>query len=175
MQNAVVQDNVHETAPAGRLSGEALSLVNPTTGLANDYLNVFNEILLLLEFLPTMPEMTEEALAWRPLGYCDYFRQSSIPGARHALEAYDDVDADVRAAFESVLARLTDIAVSAQRKLAEESSRPDYPDSIVKPCEETAEAMRAGLAYVTRLINEGCAPKKKRAVKSAGKSKKSGI
>ena len=34
--------------------------------------------------------------------------------------------------------------------------------------------MRAGLAYVTRLINEGCAPKKRAAKKCARKSKKSG-
>ena len=52
--------------------------------LANDYLNVFSEILLLLEFLPAMPEMTDDALAWRPRGYCEYFEQSPLPGARDA-------------------------------------------------------------------------------------------
>ena len=172
MQNAMAQDEVRNAAPAGHCE-EALSLVNPTTGLANDYLNVFNEILLLLEFVPTMPEMTEDVLAWAPRGYCEYFEQSSIPGARHALAAYGGVDPDVRAAFESVLARLTDIALGAQRTLAQELTGPDYPDFVAKSCEETAEAMRAGLAYVSRLINEGCAPNK-RAGKGA-KSKKSGI
>ena len=63
----------------------AAGLVNPSTGLANDYLNVFSEILLLLEFLPEMPEMTDDALAWRPRGYCEYFEQSPLPGARDAL------------------------------------------------------------------------------------------
>ena len=85
MPNAMVQDNVQEPAPADRLCEEALSLVNPTTGLANDYLNVFNEILLLLEFLPTMPEMTEDALAWQPRGYCEYFEQ--IEHSRRAPRA----------------------------------------------------------------------------------------
>jgi hypothetical protein len=135
----------------------ALSLVNPLTGLANDYLNVYNEILLLLEFLPSMPEMTDDALAWQPRGYCEYFEQSSIPGARAALQAYDRVDPAVRARFEAILARLTEIALRAQRTLAAESGRPDYPGSIAKSCAETADAMRAGLAYVSRLINEGAA------------------
>lgn len=133
----------------------ALGLVNPTTGLANDYLNVFNEILLLLEFLPTMPEMTEEALAWQPRTYTEYFAASTLPDAKHALEAYETVDPALRKKFESVLTRLNEIVVDAQRTLAEESTRPDYPDSIVGSCEATAEQMRIGLAYVNRLINEG--------------------
>jgi hypothetical protein len=134
-------------------------LVNPSTGLANDYLNVFSEILLLLEFLPAMPEMTDDALAWRPRGYCEYFEQSPLPGALDALRAYDRIDPSLRARFESILTRLTDIAVKAQRRVAEESSGPNYPDSIVESCETTTAAMRAGLAYVASLINEGVKPR----------------
>jgi hypothetical protein len=161
MPNAMAR----EIAQSGTLSGasnEVLSLVNPLTGLANDYLNVYNEILLLLEFVPSMPEMTDDALAWQPRGYCEYFEQSSIPGARDALHAYDKLDPGERAHFEAILARLTEIAVHAQTTLAEEFGRPDYPDSIAKSCEETANVMRAGLAYVARLINEGRSATKSR-------------
>src|ERR1700759_5053507 len=35
----------------------AEALVNPASGLANDYLNLFNEIVMLIEQLPTMPEL----------------------------------------------------------------------------------------------------------------------
>ena len=155
MPDAMAREIVLTGTPCGASDDTVLSLVNPLTGLANDYLNVYNEILLLLEFLPSMPEMTDDALAWRARGYCEYFEQSSIPGARDALHAYDKLDPGVRAHFEAILARLTEIAVSAQNTLAEEFGRPDYPDSIAKSCEETAEIMRAGLAYVARLINEG--------------------
>jgi hypothetical protein len=132
-----------------------LGLVSPVTGLANDYLNMFNEILLVLEFLPTMPEMTEEALAWRPRSYREYFQQSPLPGAREAARRYDKVDPALRARFESLLKRLNDIALDAQARVAEEMNSPNFPESIVEPCEATAEAMRAGLGYVARLINEG--------------------
>jgi hypothetical protein len=121
--------------------------------------------LLLLEFLPSMPEMTDDALAWQPRGYCEYFEQSSIPGARDALHAYDKLDPGERAHFEAILARLTEIAVHAQTTLAEEFGRPDYPDSIAKSCEETAVVMRAGLAYVARLINEGRSTKNRSAMR----------
>lgn len=139
--------------------GLAPGLVNPSTGLANDYLNVFSEILLLLEFLPDMPEMTHDALAWRPRGYCEYFEQSPLPGASDALRAYDRIDPNLRARFESILTRLTAIAVKAQRRVAEESSSPNYPNSIADSCEKTTTAMRAGLARIASLINEGVKPR----------------
>ena len=136
-------------------------MVYARSGLANDYLNVFNEIMLLLEFLPTMPEMTDEALAWQFRSYPEYFRQSTLPGADHALRAYDRVDPALRKKFESVLHRLNEIVLGTQRTVAQESARPEYPDCIVKHCEDTAEAMRIGLAYVNRLINEGHAPRER--------------
>jgi hypothetical protein len=144
-------DEVH----GGEAPESALGLVNPSTGLANDYLNVFSEILLLLEFLPDMPEMTEEALAWRPRGYCEYFEQSPLPGAVEVLRAYERIDPDARAQFESNLKRLIEIAVKAQGAVAMEAAGPNYPDSISEACEATAAAIRAGLAHVARLINEG--------------------
>lgn len=137
----------------------AFSLVNPSTGLASDYLNVFNEILLLIEFLPSMPEMIDETLAWQPRGYREYFGQSKLPGAREALRAYDEIDPRLRARFESNLTRLTEIVVQAQRRVAEESLGPNYPESIVESCEATAAAMRASLAIVAQQINAGEATK----------------
>jgi hypothetical protein len=148
----------------------ALGLVSPITGLANDYLNVFNEILLIVEYLPTMPEMTDEALAWRPKTYREYFQQSPLPGAREAARRYEKVDPVLRSRFESVLKRLNDIALNAQRKVADEMNGPNFPESIVEPCEATAEAMRAGLSYVARLISEGSAAPSRE--KKAGKKTK---
>ncbi len=138
-----------------QVKDSALGIVNPSSGLANDYLNVFNEIILLLEFLPTMPEMTDEALAWRPRGYREYFQQSPLPGASEAVRRYEGVDPALRKRFESILKRLIEIAQAAQCKVAAELAGPNFPGSIVEPCESTAAAMREGLQHVARLINEG--------------------
>lgn len=142
MQKPLAKDEMGEELHAEFLSEGALSIVNPSTGLANDYLNVFNEILLVLEFLPTMPEMTDEALAWQPRSYCEYFEKSNIPGARHALQAYDMVDPEVRRKFELILGRLTQIVIEAQQTLVEESDVPTIPNRLPcparrppKPCE----------------------------------------
>lgn len=143
---------VEEEASSGQ--DEECGLVNPVSGLANDYLNVFNEALLLIEFLPTMPEMADEALAWRPRGYRDYFRQSPLPGAGEALRRYERIDARKRRKFESLLARLNEIVSAAQTEVSARMDGPDFPDSIAGFCEETAATMRIGLDYVARLINE---------------------
>src|SRR5262245_28249336 len=41
--------------------------INPRTGLATDYLNHFNEAIMLLEMIPDMPECADDFLEWRPL------------------------------------------------------------------------------------------------------------
>jgi hypothetical protein len=41
--------------------------INPVTGLATDYLNHFNEAIMMLELAPEMPDCMEDLSAWRPL------------------------------------------------------------------------------------------------------------
>ena len=155
MAKLKAHDALQKTSPDQQFRDALIGLVNPSTGLANDYLNVFNEILLLIEFLPTMPEMTDEALAWRPRGYLEYFEQSPLPGAQQVMQAYAGVDPEVRAHFETILARLTDTVTEALEKVSAEQTSPHYPETIVNSCEDTALAMRAHLDLIMLLINEG--------------------
>ena len=55
----------------GVLSAAALTAanINPSTGLATDYLNHFNEVVMLMEMLPDMPDCAEDVLEWQPLDY----------------------------------------------------------------------------------------------------------
>ena len=52
--------------------------INPRTGLATDYLNHFNEAVMLLEMIPDMPECAEDFLGWQPLSYCEHFTASNF-------------------------------------------------------------------------------------------------
>jgi hypothetical protein len=136
-------------------AGAEPGYINPSSGLANDYLNVFNEILLVLEMLPDMGEMAEEVAAWQPRTYCEYLAASSLPGAKGALDAYRHIDPMLKSSFEAVCSRLLDIGGKAQAKIAEATSDADFPASVASYCEQTAEIMRIGLSYATRLINDG--------------------
>jgi hypothetical protein len=48
--------------------------INPATGLATDYLNRFNEAVMLLDMLSSCPEFREDFLAWEPMSYREHFR-----------------------------------------------------------------------------------------------------
>ena len=61
--------------PASGLGIERARLIeaniNPITGLATDYLNHFNEAIMMLELAMQMPERIDDFCAWRPLSYCE--------------------------------------------------------------------------------------------------------
>ena len=63
--------------------------INPVTRLATDYLNHFNEAIMLLEMLPTVPEFAADILTWRPLSYKEYFAASHFKERELAIEAYE--------------------------------------------------------------------------------------
>jgi hypothetical protein len=94
--------------------------INPRTGLATDYLNHFNEAIMLLEMIPDMPECAEDFLGWHPLSYREHFTASSFKARELAIEAYDAADAAVRAEFENITSAMTSIltAVSAAMREA---------------------------------------------------------
>ena len=70
--------------------------INPRTGLATDYLNHFNEAVMLLEMIPDMPECAEDFLAWQPLSYAEHFTASNFKARDLAIEAYNTADARIR-------------------------------------------------------------------------------
>jgi hypothetical protein len=102
------------------------SNINPRTGLATDYLNHFNEAVMLLEMIPDIPECAEDFLAWRPLSYREHFMASKFKARELAIEAYDTADAMVRAEFENITTAMTSIltaVASAMREAREDRTR----------------------------------------------------
>ncbi len=93
---------------AGDLAADKLvqANINPDTGLATDYLNHFNEVMMLLEMLPDMPDCAEDVLAWTPLAYEDHFEISGFSDKKLAVDAYRAAPAVLR---ENLEARVSDI------------------------------------------------------------------
>src|SRR5215468_3375118 len=102
------------TQPAG-LNAEARAAelkaanINPQTGLATDYLNHFNEAIMLLEMIPDMPECSEDFLQWSPLSYAEHFTASNFKARDLAISAYESADPDVRAEFDQMTDTMTSI------------------------------------------------------------------
>src|SRR5271163_4806766 len=81
--------------------------INPRTGLATDYLNHFNEAVMLLEMVPDLPDCAEDFLQWRPLSYPEHFTASNFKARDLAIEAYEAADPTIRAEFDHVTGTMT--------------------------------------------------------------------
>jgi hypothetical protein len=92
----------------------AAANICPTTGLATDYLNHFNEVAMLVDMAAVMPEGVEEILAWRPRSYRDHFQITGFRERDLAIEAYEACDAGVRGAFDEACAAIADAILALQ-------------------------------------------------------------
>ena len=77
--------------------------INATTLLATDYLNHFNEIVMLLDMIPEMPECLEEACAWKPKSYQEHFAASVFPYKELAIEAYEHAPPEYRGPLDEMV------------------------------------------------------------------------
>jgi len=100
--------------------------ISETTLLATDYLNHFNEIIMLIEMIPDMPEMLDEAKAWQPKSYVEHFTDSSYPFRELAIELYPHVPARFKTPFETTIGQLNAVIARALR-LAEDALGKNNP------------------------------------------------
>ncbi|KZL14128.1 hypothetical protein [Pseudovibrio sp. Ad26] len=103
----------------GELSPELLAHanINPSTGLATDYLNHFNEVVMLLEMLPDIPDCAEDVLAWEPADYITHFSASKFSAKELAIRAYGAVDLPLRNALEKCIGEVDQEVISLQKML----------------------------------------------------------
>ncbi len=99
--------------------------INEQTLLATDYLNHFNEIIMIMEMVPDMPEILEEAQEWRPKTYQEHFRDSAFTDKDLAIEAYDHVPAKHRQPFEQTIEQMNGLVASTLARLEQDVASGD--------------------------------------------------
>jgi hypothetical protein len=97
----------------------AAANICPDTGLATDYLNHFNEVAMLIEMLPDMPEAIDDITAWRPCTYSAHFNATGFRAKDLAQRAYDVADPELIARFENARAKADAAVGDVQARLAE--------------------------------------------------------
>jgi hypothetical protein len=93
--------------------------INPRSGLATDYLNHFNEAIMLLEMIPDMPECTGDFLDWQPLSYAEHFTASNFKARDLAIAAYQSAEPRIRAEFDSITDAMTAIITAVGEAMRE--------------------------------------------------------
>jgi hypothetical protein len=111
---------------SGREAELSAANINPRTGLATDYLNHFNEAIMLLEMIPDMPDCAADFMEWQPLSYPEHFMASNFKARDLAIEAYEQADPDIRARFDNVTGDMTTIltaVASAMKGVRQDKTR----------------------------------------------------
>lgn len=140
-------------APNSSGESRAAALVNPASGLANDYLNLFNEIVMLIEQLPEMPELIDDLLTWHPTTYKEYFDRSILPGRHSALDAYAELDADFRVKFEATVAELDRLATASVARIRHHL----HKKGLTELCAKAGATLRVVLDRASTIVNHGIA------------------
>ena len=91
--------------------------INPQTYLATDYLNHFNEVIMLINMLPDMPDMLDDVLEWQPKSYPTHFAQSGFVGRDLAIKAYHCAPRSIRKHFDAVIAEIDTLLLETIREL----------------------------------------------------------
>ena len=149
------------TAPASRIDSPAHAKVkldparldgtniNPVTLLATDYLNHFNEAIMLLELLPSAPECKEDFLRWRPMTYCEHFAASRFKHRDLAIAAYEVSDPAYRKEIDDLAHHMNTILTATRDAMQQELS----PQTIGLLAESTAQSLRPLVARAGAVIN----------------------
>jgi hypothetical protein len=113
--------------------------VNPHTGLATDYLNLFNEAIMLFEMGLDMPDMAEELVDWKKRSYVEHFENSGFEMKDVVISAYRHAEAEMRVSFDEVCAHALNVFDSSIDILL---SSPD-PEAARPELERRLQEMKA--------------------------------
>ena len=135
--------------PAARAAELKAANINPQTGLATDYLNHFNEAIMLLEMLPCAPECKEDFLAWQPMSYAQHFAASNFKFRDLAIAAYEAADPAYRGQLDEIADQMTTILTATHDGMTGDLT----PDTIRILAEATTHWLRPLVARAGAVIN----------------------
>ena len=92
--------------------------INQTSFLATDYLNHFNDVIMLLDLLPSMPECLDDVTAWEPMSYAEHFQQSGLSDKELAILAYDNAPEAFRGPFDQVIGAMDRLILDGRREIS---------------------------------------------------------
>lgn len=126
--------------------------VNAATGFSTDYLNHFNEAIMLLDMIPVMADCAAELAEWRPLTYREHFAASHLRHRDVIVAAYETADALQRELFDTICGAMSRIVLAAQEVI-----RPDIPAEAAAAVAIEAAARLKSLAAQASAVIHGFA------------------
>lgn len=127
--------------------------ISSQTLLATDYLNHFNEIVMLLDMLPDMPDMIEECKAWAPKDYKSHFADSTFSDKQLAIEAYDRVPSRFRLPFEETIGQINAVLLDGLDRLDHLIADGAEPELLQGSCRTISRAAQVLMDCASGIIH----------------------
>jgi hypothetical protein len=99
--------------------------INSQTLLATDYMNHFNEVHMLMDMLPSMPDCIEDIREWTPITYQEHFRNSVFSAKELAIEAYEHSPSEYRLPFEQTVTKMDELILQTIARVEEQIAQDD--------------------------------------------------
>jgi hypothetical protein len=138
--------------------------VNPRTGFATDYLNHFNEAIMLLELMAEVPECGEDFFAWQPKKYVEHFAASKSKYRDVAIAAYSKADPELRQRLDTLADSMNEILMATREVMRQDrcngsaAAIADLALRWVKPLVARAGAVINGTEAEQRAAGRDAAP-----------------
>jgi hypothetical protein len=151
---SALADNPSQTDDVPWWDPDALAAANimPATGLATDYLNVFNEAIMLFGLLPDMPDMIDELKLWEPLSYPEHFARSGFQAKGLAIAAYENADPAIRGPFDALS---QETCTMLQEAIAEAGSIIGNGGDVSDFVQETSFALQSAIMLLDGMVHGG--------------------
>lgn len=126
--------------------------INPVSFLATDYLNHYNEVFMLLEMVPDMPDMIEELEEWKPKTYSEHFNETNFTGKDVAIKAYEVCPDHIKLPFDMLVAKL-DQHILTTVKEAYEHYKAGDEEKVIKLVNEELAQMKRNWSALNAIIH----------------------
>ena len=123
--------------------------INPAPGLASDYLNHFNEAIMMLERLSAMPDCIEDLIEWQPMSYREHFLTSSQKHRELVLAAYSQAEPEARRQLDEIVDAMNAILLATRAALELNIS----PEVLMALSREAAANLKPMVARAGAVIN----------------------
>ena len=170
--NAAILDGP-EAAPVRPAYSRTLGLlvrgknINEETLLTTDYLNHFNEIIMLLELVPSAPtQFAAELAEWEHQSYEEHFTHSGFRDKELAIAGYRNAPEDLRHDFDSSVADLEQEMVMLLQQVLEKIEAGDT-EGLSRLCSEAVPNLQNLVQITSGIVNGSQAPESETETSSA--------
>ena len=127
--------------------------IDEQTLLATDYLNHFNEIVMLFDMLPDMPELIDDCKAWQPRSYTEHFQNSTFSDRDLAVEAYGKVPSRFRLPFEETIRQIDTLILGSVQRFDADIARGLEDEILRHNCGAVSRAAQVLMDHASAIIH----------------------